>query len=54
MPFVTVYHPAVKNLKQILMERWSMIHNQPLLKTMFAKISDDLYKSHMSFILNEN
>ena len=37
MPFVTVYHPAVKNLKQILMERWSMIHNQPLLKTMFAK-----------------
>ena len=52
MPFVTEYHPAVKNLKQILMERWSMIHNQPLLKTMFAKTSDDLYKSHMTKFLS--
>ena len=37
MPFVIVYHQAVKNLKPILMEHWSMIHNQPLLKTNFAK-----------------
>ena len=32
-----MYHQAVKNLKQILMEHWSMIHNQPLLKTIFTK-----------------
>jgi len=30
MPFVTTYHPGVKNLKQIL-----MIQNQPLLKTIY-------------------
>ena len=29
-----------------------MIHNQPLLKTMFAKTSDDLYKSHMTKFLS--
>ena len=33
MPFVTTYHPGVKNLKQILMQHWSLIQNQPLLKT---------------------
>ena len=37
LPFVTTYHPAVKNLKQILMEHWSLIQNQPLLKTIFEK-----------------
>ena len=47
MPFITMCHPAVKNLKQILMEHWSLIHNQPLLKTIFTK-------PPMGFILNEN
>ena len=37
MPFATKYHPAVGNLRQILMEHWSLIHNQPLLKTIFTK-----------------
>ena len=37
LPFVTMYHPAVRNLKQILMRHWSLIHNQPLLKTIFKK-----------------
>jgi len=32
IPFVTTYHPAVKNLKQLLMQKWSLIHNQPMLK----------------------
>ena len=32
MPFVTMYHPAVKSL-----EHWSLIHSQPLLKTIFTK-----------------
>ena len=37
LPFVTTYHPAVNNLKQTLMEQWSLIHNQPLLKTTYLK-----------------
>ena len=35
MPFVTTYHPGVKSLKQILMQHWSLIQNQPLLKTIY-------------------
>ena len=37
LPFVTTYHPAVNNLKQALMEQWSLIQNQPLLKTIYLK-----------------
>ena len=37
LPFVTTYHPAVNNLKQTLMELWSLIQNQPLLKTIYLK-----------------
>ena len=37
IPFVTTYHPAVKNLKQLLMQEWSLVHNQPMLKT-FTKL----------------
>ena len=37
LPFVTTYHPAVNNLKQTLMEQWSLIPNQPLLKTIYLK-----------------
>ena len=37
LPFVTTYQPAVKNLKQILMEQWSLIQNQPSLKTIYKK-----------------
>ena len=36
MLFVTTYHPGVKSLKQILMQKWSLIQNQPLLKTIYA------------------
>ena len=35
LPFVTTYHPTVKRLKQIVMENWNFIENQPLLKTVF-------------------
>ena len=35
LPFVTAYHPGVKNLKQILMQEWNLIQNQPLLKTIY-------------------
>ena len=31
LPFVTQYHPAVTNLKKILMSKWHLIENHPLL-----------------------
>ena len=36
MPFVTTYHPGVKILKQILMQKWSLIQTQPLLETIYT------------------
>ena len=41
---IFTYHPAVKNLKQILMEHWSLIRNQLLLKTIFQNIQSSLTK----------
>ena len=35
LPFVTQYHPAVPNLKQILMKDWHLIEQQPLLKEIY-------------------
>ena len=37
LPLIATFHPAVKKLKQILMEHWSLRHNQPLLKTISTK-----------------
>ena len=48
LPFVTTYHPAVKSLKQILMEHWGLIQNQPLLKTSFEKPPIISYKKGKS------
>ena len=48
LPFVTTYHPAIKNLKQILMEQWSLIQTQPLLKTVFQKPPIISYKKGKS------
>ena len=50
LPFVTTDHPAVKNLKLTVMYHWSLIHNKPLLKTVFAQpprkfIKDTLVKT---------
>ena len=28
LPFVTTYHPAMRNLKNILMQNWNLIHIQ--------------------------
>ena len=44
LPFVTTYHSAVDNLKQTLMEQWSLIQNQPLLKTIYLKPPITSYK----------
>ena len=44
LPFATAYRPAVNNLKQALMEKWSLIQNQPLLKTIYLKLPILSYK----------
>ena len=48
LPFVTTYHPSVRDLKIILMGNWGLIQNQPLLKKIYTKppiISDKRGKS---------
>ena len=35
LPFVTQYEPAVPNIKQVLMKKWHIIEEQPLLKQIF-------------------
>ena len=37
LPFVTQYHPAVPNLKEILMSKWYLIQQQPLLNEIFKE-----------------
>jgi len=37
LPFVTTYHPAFSNLKNILMTKWHLIQNQPLLREIFKE-----------------
>ena len=32
-PFVTTYHPSVRNLKNMLMQNWKLKQNQPLLES---------------------
>jgi len=32
LPFVTEYRPSLPNLKNILMSKWHLIENQPLLR----------------------
>jgi len=35
LPFVIQFHPAVPNVKQILMSKWHLIERQPLRKEIF-------------------
>ena len=42
LPFVTTYQSVVKKLKQIVMENWSFIEDQPLLKTIFKTSSNHI------------
>ena len=35
LPFVTEYRPSVPNLKNILMAKWHLIQNQPVLREIF-------------------
>ena len=50
LPFVTTYHPAGKKLKQIVMENWNFIENQPLLKTIFKTPPIISYKRGKSLV----
>ena len=35
LPFVTTYHPALSNLKNILTSKWHLIQDQPLLREIY-------------------
>ena len=48
LPFVTTYHPAINKLKQIVMENWRFIENQPMLKTIFKNPPIISYKKGKS------
>ena len=37
LPFVTQYHPALPNLKKILMRKWHLIQNQPCVRNIFEE-----------------
>ena len=37
MPFVTQYNPPVSNLKNILMSKWNLLENQPLLREIYRE-----------------
>ena len=37
LPFVTQYHPALPNLKKLLMRKWHLIQNQPQLREIFTE-----------------
>lgn len=37
MPFVTQYNPSVPNLKNILMSKWHLIENQPMLREIYRE-----------------
>lgn len=42
------FHPAVSNLKQTLMEQWSLVQNQPLLEIIYLKPPMISYKGGRS------
>ena len=37
LPFVTQYHPALPNIKEIIMGKWHLIQNQPQLRNIFKE-----------------
>jgi len=37
LPFVMQYHPALPNIKEILMGKWHLIQNQPQLRNIFKE-----------------
>ena len=39
LPFVTQYRPSVPNLKNILMAKWHVVNNQPVLRKFLKTLS---------------
>jgi len=37
LPFVTTYHLTLPNFKNILLSKWHLIQNQPLLREIFKE-----------------
>ena len=37
LPFVTQYQPSGSTLKEVLMKKWNLIQNQPLLRQIFKE-----------------
>ena len=37
LPFVTQYQPSVSTLKEVLLKKWNLIQNQPLLRQIFKE-----------------
>ena len=52
LPFVTTYHPALPNLKNILMSKWHLIQDQPLLREIYNKPPIISYKRAKSLADN--
>ena len=48
LPFVTTYHPSVRNLKNRLTQNWNLIQNQPLLKSILKNPPIVSYKRGQS------
>ena len=38
LPFVTEYRPSVPNLKIILMSKWHLIENEPVLREIYKDL----------------
>ena len=50
LPFVTQYHPALPNLKNILMGKWQLIQIQPYLRDIFKEPPLISYRKGKSLI----
>ena len=44
LPFVTKYKPSVSTLKEVLMKKWNLVQNQPLLRQIFKESPIIFYK----------
>ena len=49
LPFVTQFHPPVPCLKHILMEKWHLIQNQPLLRDIYKDPPLISYRKEKSY-----
>ena len=47
-PFVTQYQPSVSTLKEVLMKKWNLIQNHPLLRQIFKESPIISYKKGKS------